>query len=1490
MTGHEGTARVFSVTQLSSADKFEPAMFLGPADPVRLEKNLGTSQSGANPAIRQKPATRSIGRWCSDLFRLGRSSAHPPELVQFRSYRPSSMAFSAGVQHGKVVAEGSQAGRDIAGQLNQLPGRLTPAPGYAGKEQGLRVLDEKLNVFHIQSTPAVAAAFKSSCPLAGGAWGPDNPGRAHLGQVSEVHTTRDGSQFRLKEQRLYRFEPQTCAWLADKDEGKYTRLGLTREGALMKVPQGVSDLSIAGQTQASLRPCAQGAVLHIHRDKGVPVVRLTPVSESGEPVQLTCIGLAGDVLYASNLKGELLRGDLRTAREGDLEMVREPIGQLGHFFKDGITIKGFMHDDNAQLNALFLDASKQLHSSPLTDGAGLAPGWNLSDVMFKAIDKGVPQPGPGALAGAVDLGVRGKVALQGNTLLCWDSPAQRWEQTDQLNVDHLERGLDGRAYVLQDGQLKVLVPHKTWEPLHMGASYDLAPPNGAQTRFAFEAMTAGSERIITGFAVDSARRFVSLDHNNQLHAHIDGKETALRFSKAEDVRALALDHLGNLYGQTKTGKLLRLEKAFWQNPSSSHVAWTSVKLPGNEQLKTLRMGADKHLVASWGENHPQLKRWGEKYRQLNILSDGALQWEPLAAQSKTRVSSLGSVLSGGELKTQNHATSLAVSSTVLGQTTEGVKREGGYFKGLSAHFKPYEGIKNIAHDLQHRIKGRVGMAGLYDSDKALRQQLKPLASAPQASPDLTARLERLQGHEPLQGIVKALNAARLQVEKSSESSASRLGELHGTQTPPGPDKTVTVGDPESTLHQIRKAFENLSPSTGNRTLALLRSYEQQGVVLSKWSADNKRDLKNPTALIESDLIHHALTLSHLSGLISRLEEPHPDVTHIAASLENVMQDYHDNPVHKKTAQNINNYAQAEDLYKNFKLLAKDLGTPGSALHFHIARTLGVGQGGDLKQALMREVQQSESGQTIGSSRNITKSAGLLALGIAPVPFLEFYIGASRGKSNGVTISRTDEGATVKISMDTKHALTTSVGTSLAPFSVGDVIGADLKLGVKANLGASHEKGASISFDVEEADFPRMMEILTGERGDVFDLLDLGKDHKYGHRSKNNVDLSVFALAQGRVHYQALQDPGPLAGLVRTAIGGSASLNLVHFDQGSSVIQGLNEVTHTQEHNVQLLNKGGVSIGVAPGNTSLLAQVEPQGSSLVGFTWFDSSLSVNFDRSRSGALNFTFKPVPAVEQIKVNDMRDALSGFSPQAKRELQALPSEGDIGEQLQSLHRLLDRLPTPKTGLEEQAVLKANMQTLLQQHQWSTQGRRELGSVERTVSYVGLDGDAEHGWMDDTAAANKAAIIRMLQSQPQLARTLKELESNKGTSVSVGLEVKPDVLRMIESVTADGGAAQDEVERALKNTDNLRIKSLCVNYTASRTHSMELTLPVLAFASSASLSHTHKILNTEFEYGIDQNTPVLMKFKDVLSPAQEADLNPELLEQNIRNSRRPVF
>ena len=175
-------------------------------------------------------------------------------------------------------------------------------------------------------------------------------------------------------------------------------------------------------------------------------------------------------------------------------------------------------------------------------------------------------------------------------------------------------------------------------------------------------------------------------------------------------------------------------------------------------------------------------------------------------------------------------------------------------------------------------------------------------------------------------------------------------------------------------------------------------------------------------------------------------------------------------------------------------------------------------------------------------------------------------------------------------------------------------------------------------------------------------------------------------------------------------------------------------------------------------------------------------------------------------------------------------------------------------------------------------------------MSYVGLKGDGQYAWMDDAAPANKAAIVRLFKAQPLLALMLKDLAGSKGLSVSIGLEVKPDVLRMIETRVADARDAQHEVERALKNKDNLRIKTLSVNYKASRTHSMGLPLPVLSFSSTASLGHAHKMLNTAFVYGADPDVPLSMTDSSVLTASEPAELNPEWRDQKVRDYRRPEF
>ena len=1479
-----GTKRNFNVTQWFSSSRVEFAMPPKPIDPIRAELNRGAPLGATRSAvgeIQQKSASHSIRKRCANLFGVGRSNPQLVKLIQFRSYQSPSMTFSAKLSNGKVHTEGSHVGQDIADRLNQLPKRFMQDPQHSGK--GLRLLDQQLNVFHLQSAPAVAAVLKSSRTLAAQALPVADPGRAHLGQISGVQTTADGSQFRLVDQHLYRFDTQVHGWLPDKDQASYSRLGLSKEGVLIKVPQGVADISVEGKTQVSLQASASGSALQVSRGANTPAAALVPVGESGKPVQLTRIGLSGDTLYAIDPQGELLRGDLRSIEGGRLTLLPVPVEQFEAMHKGAVSFKGFMHDDHGQLNALLLDARNQLHSNPLTDAPGQAPGWNLSDVILKVIDKGLPEPGMRGLANTVDLGQRGKVALEASTLLCWDAQAQHWDKTDHLDIDQLQRGLDGRAYVLQEGQLKALATHKTREPLQMGASYELAPHNAARTQVGFDEVMAGSDgHEITGFAVQNAKHFVTLDSQQQLHTHINGTATALPLPLAQTLKTVALDHQGHLYAQTESGKLLKLEKAQWQTPSSAAASWTPVPLPGNEPLTSLRMGPDQQLIASWGG----------KNVQLSHSLDGSPKWQPVEPSLNTRPGSLGEVLGGGEIKSQNNGTAWAVTSAFVGQKEEGLGRDRGILKGIGAHMKPIEGLKETGRDIQHHFTGRAGLDGLYADARDVRGQLDALAKTAPRAEDLTTRLERLSKQESTQELAGTLKSSLALVEKNSEPLAVRLGDLKGARVIP--EQPLAVPDKPgkhslSSLGQMRLAFENLAPSQANTTAALLRSYEKQGVALSPWNAEQKRDLSNPTALVESDLIHHARTLSRLEALTTRMEGDAPDQARIAEALKTVMQDYHDSPVHKKASQQINSFAQAETLYKNFKLLSKDLSTPGSALNFHITRALGLDGEADIKEALMQQIQQSDSGQSIASSRSKKKAVVLFAFGMAPVPLLEVFVGASRTKANGITISRTDSGATIEINMGTTHGASASLGSAAVLLPVGDMFKAGVRVGAEASLTASREKAESVSFDVKEADFPAMMDILAGSKGDAFDLLDLGSNHQSGQRSKNTLDLSVSSHVQGRADFVVPEKSQSLDNVVRSFINAGANLNLAHFDKSTAVTQGQHQITRTKGENLQMLGSGGVSVGLGPLNTIGLATVGSDDATLAVYTAADISLAVGFDRSSARAMRFTFKLPAAIEQGQIDTLRNALSRHSPQLKTQLLVTtPAKGDTGEQLQSLHRLFETIPAPATRPEEHHALKDQLQKLLHQQELVVQGKRELSSVESTVSYVGLNGGSSHEWLDDAAPANKAAILKLLTEQPELARALKDLESSKGTSVTIGLELKPQVLRTNESKVGDGRNPDYDVQQAMKNTDNLRVKTMSVGYTASRTHSMTLPTPILSFSSSAALSHTHKLLNAELEYGRDPNAPVRMKLKDAASTPQNTELHPELQDQKVRDSRRP--
>src|SRR5690606_4423244 len=98
-----------------------------------------------------------------------------------------------------------------------------------------------------------------------------------------------------------------------------------------------------------------------------------------------------------------------------------------------------------------------------------------------------------------------------------------------------------KAYALQNGELKTVDVSSNGETLRRGASHELQP-SGKRTQVALGGSLAGSaDRPLAGFAVVDDKHFATLDRDQVLGVHVEGRETALAFpANAGRVQSLAL--------------------------------------------------------------------------------------------------------------------------------------------------------------------------------------------------------------------------------------------------------------------------------------------------------------------------------------------------------------------------------------------------------------------------------------------------------------------------------------------------------------------------------------------------------------------------------------------------------------------------------------------------------------------------------------------------------------------------------------------------------------------------------------------------------------------------------------------------------------------------------------------------------------------------------------------------------------------------------------
>lgn len=126
--------------------------------------------------------------------------------------------------------------------------------------------------------------------------------------------------------------------------------------------------------------------------------------------------------------------------------------------------------------------------------------------------------------------------------------------------------------------------------------------------------------------------------------------------------------------------------------------------------------------------------------------------------------------------------------------------------------------------------------------------------------------------------------------------------------------------------------------------------------------------------------------------------------------------------------------------------------------------------------------------------------------------------------------------------------------------------------------------------------------------------------------------------------------------------------------------------------------------------------------------------------------------------------------------------------------------------------------------------------------------------------SGNKMAVARqvhhLMEQDPGFTELLNRARSGKNAKTSVTLELKDDVKLRLEEAFVQGKISLKDIQKALENPENRRIKSIGV--TESRQHKEGFSSPVALAGgtSSNSISMGRDAGTITFKYGASQNMP----------------------------------
>ncbi|MBA1229483.1 AvrE-family type 3 secretion system effector [Pseudomonas viridiflava] len=1059
------------------------------------------------------------------------------------------------------------------------------------------------------------------------------PGKAHIAHITGVHCDPNGEQLRVHEDRLYHFDTASLRWNIPEgnEENAFNSLTTGGNGLIYaksddvvvdlssnEMPHlQVDDLQSFSVAPDSTVACLSGTdtqtllIADMSPGTGGPRHQKTLKLDDGN-AQAASVGLSADHLFIADTQGRLYSTP-RTALEGDdpqlsLEPERARYQRQGQTLGGHHSVTGFISANDGRVHALVKNRQGEVHSHALDpQRSQMESGWNLTEALALDNTTGLPTVAAPEAAGRLNLDRSGLVGISAGRLQRWDATPQCWKDAGIKDVEQLQRGADSNAYALKGGKLHTLKVSPEHPNVAFGPHTSLAQ-TARSTKVELGKEIEGLEgRVITAFAMVSEKRFVALDDQNRLTAHRkDGKPSNLALEGLQgEIKTLSLDEKHNLYALTDTGGLFCMPRQSWQSTRLADVMnakWTPVSTPNGQPIKALFSNDDNVLSAQVEDAADQ---------GLMRLKGG--QWQPFTQRP---VEENGLNDTHQRIK-RAHTTWRLPFSGLTAKVDVNTGGRGGMEKSHRAPTREFiraniwkntlevpRWMKVAGYHIQHRYRGREGLAELYSRESIVFKQLELIhesaGTPPLAGRDLKSRIERLTTLGPAgEPFVKALEALRDELEQHSHTALIAIGQSYGSvknlRQQDGVlnqhgelakassrmqlgKKLAQLGEAfnfKSSGHDLVKELDDalaiIAPSPDCPTAELLKKLKDNGVKISHQKIDiplgRRRDAGEDQGLSKARLALDLVTLHELGRLLDQAEllTPQNDLSVLEKKLTALRdKTYGENPIKLVTDMGFTDNGALETSYDSVKTFLKVFKKPDHAVSVNMRAATGSKDQSELADKFKSMLKQLEHGDDeIGLTRsyggNLTSPLTVLSdMGTGPWP----TAGATGNRNYILNAERTEGGITLYLLSEAAGNVSGGVGAGKDywPVLVDENnparsvnIGNNRRMTPNFRLGgelvatAAGSQRSGVVFNVADENIDEFVDDLFEGALNPLQVMKKAVDHETYQARRFNFDITAGGTADMRIGFGlSVQDSKPLSAVARLGVAANVTINLLSY--------------------------------------------------------------------------------------------------------------------------------------------------------------------------------------------------------------------------------------------------------------------------------------------------------------------------------------------------------